>query len=89
MAKEIKNSGAPDLKIDSARSLVPIEVFDNDLPDGPARGIWLDEATPSTVDYVEEDGTERTGLLLLPGPNMFVVRAVNTGGTAENMRAIY
>lgn len=89
MAKNIKDTGAVDLKIDSARSLVPVTVFDADLPDGTARGLWLDESVPATVNYEEEDGTERTGLLLLPGPNMVVVKAVLSGGDATLMRAIY
>jgi hypothetical protein len=81
-------AGGNDFRIDSARFLRPItvdEAFDC------ARGIWLSEAAPVRIDYKEEDGTERTGLMIFPGPNLFIVSKVlaSSEGSEADMRAIY
>lgn len=88
MARDIKNTGAVDLKIDSARQIIPVEPDDdNDFED--ARGVWLNQATPALIDYHEEDGTVRNGLLLLPGPNMFVLQRILTTSEDAEFRLIY
>jgi hypothetical protein len=84
----IKNSGAPDLRIDSARHYVLITPDnDDDLPGGPCRGLLV--GTAGTANLVQEDGTERANVPLVAGYNHLVVRRVKTGGNAANLWALY
>jgi hypothetical protein len=87
MPKNIKNTGAPDLKLDSARSYVPVLKGADDLPDGTCRGLLV--GTAGTANLTEDDGTERNGVPLIAGYNFLVVKKVRTGGTADNIWALY
>lgn len=76
-----------DASIAPADAFVPVSKADADLPEGVCRSLWV--ATAGTANLMQEDGTVRTNVPLLQGPNPFIVKQVRTGGTAENIWAIY
>jgi hypothetical protein len=45
--------------------------------------------TAGTANLTEDDGTERNGVPLIAGYNFLVVKKVRTGGTADNIWALY
>lgn len=88
MPRNIRNTGAVDYLIDSARALEPITKADaTPLPDGDARGIWC--GTAGTLNFVDGAGETRANFPLQVGPNMIIVQQVHTGGTAADLWAIY
>lgn len=85
----IKDTGAVDYLIDSARSLPPIvKDDDDDLPGGAARGVWAAQA--GTINFIDGGGATRTNFPIFAGPNNFIVQRVLTGGlTSNDLWAIY
>jgi hypothetical protein len=87
MAHDIKDTGAPDLKIDAARYYPVVVKANADLPDGVCRCLLV--GTAGTANLTQEDGTEVDGVPLVAGYNFLVVRQVRLGGTAANIFALY
>lgn len=87
MPYNIKDTGAVDLKIDSARHYVPVVKADADLPDGECRALLV--GTAGTANLTEDDGTERDNVPLVAGYNYLVCKQVRLGGTAANIWALY
>jgi hypothetical protein len=65
----------------------PITPGASDLPGGACKGIWCGVA--GTANLVQLDGTARPNFPLIAGFNPVIVRAVNVGGTATNLWAMY
>jgi len=60
---------------------------DADLAGGVTRALWVGSAGTATL--VDEDGNTLTDFPLLVGLNPIRVRQVKTGGTADNIWAMY
>lgn len=60
---------------------------DSDLAGGVTRALWVGSAGTATL--VDEDGNTLTDFPLLLGLNPIRVRQVKTGGTADNIWAMY
>ncbi len=57
------------------------------LPDGTCKGLRV--GTAGTANLVDGTGTLRTDVPLFEGDNPLVCREVRTGGTADNIWALY
>lgn len=68
--------------------LAKITKTDNtDLAGGVTRALWV--GTAGTVNVRDEHGTDHTDLPLQAGLNPFRVIRVETGGTADDIWALY
>lgn len=76
-----------DASMRPADAYPPVTKADADLPNGICRSLWV--GTAGTANLMEPDGTIRTNVPLVQGPNPFVVKQVRTGGTAADIWAIY
>lgn len=74
-------------KTASARSYIPVTKANEDLPDGIARALLV--GTAGTANLTEEDGTQRSNVPLQEGYNPLFVKQVRTGGTADDIWALY
>jgi hypothetical protein len=72
----------------SALVYAPITPGASDLPGGACKGIWNGGAA-GTANLVQLDNTPRPNFPLQPGWNPVIARAVNAGGTATNLWAMY
>ena len=71
-----------------ATKFVPVVKADaTNLPDGAARALWVGSA--GTANLVEVDGTQRADVPLKEGLFPCAVLQVETGGTADDIWAIY
>jgi hypothetical protein len=71
-----------------AFSFEPVTKSDNsDLPAGICRGLLV--GTAGTANLVRMDGTEIASVPLQQGYNPLIVRRVKTGGTADDIFALY
>lgn len=70
-----------------ADAYVPVTKADTDLPTGTCRGLLV--GTAGTANLQEQDGTNRANVPLQQGYNPIVVKQVRTGGTADNIWALY
>ena len=74
-------------RADPAEEYAPVTKADADLPDGPARGLLV--GTAGTANLMETGGTIRAAVPLQKGYNPLIVRQVRTGGTADDIWALY
>lgn len=74
-------------QIVAASKFVPIVKADADLTNGPARALWV--GTSGTANLTEIDGTERSLVPLQVGLFPCKVLQVRTGGSADNIWALY
>lgn len=81
MANILKNRGALSVKY------VPVTKANSDLPDGIAGGLLV--GTAGTANLMDINGDVRTDVPLQAGYNPLVVKQVRTGGTADNIWALY
>ena len=73
---------------DSCSSIfVLVTKADADLPSGPPRALWV--GTAGTANLMDETGAVLTDFPLLEGLNPIAPRQVRTGGTADNIWALY
>lgn len=79
----IKNTGAPDLKVDPATEYQPIVKSADPIDGGEVRGLLV--ATAGTANLTQLDGTERDGVPLVVGYNMIAASHVREGGTADGI----
>jgi hypothetical protein len=70
-----------------ARAYVPVTKADANLPDGKCRGLLV--GTAGTANLMDETGATRTNVPLQAGYNPIVCKQVRTGGTADNIWALY
>ena len=57
------------------------------LASGPCRGLWV--GTAGTANLVDYDGITRSNVPLFQGLNPLGCTAVNSGGTAADIWALY
>lgn len=67
--------------------LVKLTKADSDLAGGVSRALWV--GTAGTANIVDEHGSTLTDFPLLVGLNPIRVLQVKTGGTADNILAMY
>jgi hypothetical protein len=60
---------------------------DTDFTDGACRALWV--GTEGTANLVQEDGTARADVPLKPGLFPCSVIQLETGGTADDIWALY
>lgn len=72
---------------DPARKVAEVTKANSDLPDGCCRGLWVGSA--GTANITTKEGDELTDFPLLAGLNPIMVVRVSTGGTADNIWALY
>jgi hypothetical protein len=78
----------PNYNLASASSDVAVTKHDtNEFADGTCRGLWV--GTAGTANLTQDDGTERVNFPLKEGPNPIRVKRVKTGGSADDMWALY
>ncbi|MBN9079666.1 MAG: hypothetical protein BGN87_18445 [Rhizobiales bacterium 65-79] len=65
----------------------PVTKADADLPDGVCRALLV--GTDGTANLMQPDGTIRTDVPLQAGYNPLFVLQVRTGGTADDIWALY
>lgn len=70
-----------------AGKIVPVTKADADLPSGPTFAILC--GTPGTVNVQDRSGTVRTDVPLQAGYNPLSVIQIRTGGTADDIWALY
>jgi hypothetical protein len=71
----------------SAKAIVPVVPADADLPGGICRGLLI--GTAGTGNLVDGAGNTITAVPLQQGYNPIQVRQVRTGGTADDIWALY
>lgn len=70
-----------------AKYVVPVTKADENLPDGMADGLLCGSA--GTVNIMDAGGEIRTNVPLQQGYNPFMAQQVRTGGTADDIWALY
>ena len=70
-----------------ADMVVPVTKANAALPDGPCRTLLV--GTAGTANIVDGAGVTRTNVPLQAGYNPIVCQQVRTGGTADNIWALY
>ena len=81
------SSQSPGL-IGPAAQILPITKSDtDDLPNGICRALLV--GTPGTANLMDSSGNAVTNVPLQPGFNPIGVRRFMTGGTADNVWALY
>jgi hypothetical protein len=71
----------------SAYTFVPVTKADSALPDGTCRALLV--GTAGTANLKDGGGTTRTNVPLQVGYNPLICMEVRTGGTADNIWALY
>jgi hypothetical protein len=71
----------------SAHKYVPVTKADSDLADGVTKGLLV--GTAGTANLMQFDGTIRANVPLQIGYNPIQARQVRTGGTADDIWALY
>ena len=84
-----ENFGRHAVALDSpAGVIVPVTKDDNnDLPDGVCRALLV--GTPGTCNLIDKSEATRTAVPLQAGFNPLRVTRVKTGGTADDIWALY
>jgi hypothetical protein len=77
----------PSLEGGPARRFVPVTKGGENLPTGLCRGLLV--GTAGTANLTEFDGTDRNDVPLQAGYNPMSVCKVRSGGTADNIWALY
>jgi hypothetical protein len=75
------------LKSDPSPKYVPVTKADSDLEQGPCRS--LNVGTAGTANLMDLTGEIRTDYPLQAGYNPIEVKQVRTGGTADDIWALY
>lgn len=70
-----------------ADDYVLVSKADEDLPDGPCRGLLVGSAGSANLQTA--DGGTRTNVPLQQGYNPLICKQVRTGGTASDIWALY
>jgi len=70
-----------------ARYFEKVTKADSDLPQGPCRSLLV--GTAGTANIKDYDGNIRTDVPLQAGYNPLSCQQVRTGGTADNIWALY
>ncbi len=70
-----------------ADAYAPVTKANADLPGGVCRGLLV--GSPGTANLQEVDGTIRANVPLQQGYNPLVCKQVRTGGTADDIWALY
>ena len=70
-----------------ATVFAPVTKADSDLPGGVCQGLLV--GTAGTANLMQADGTTRANVPLVVGYNPLVCKQVRTGGTADNITALY
>jgi len=70
-----------------AREVIPVTKADADLPDGQCRGLLV--GTAGTANIKDGGGTTRADVPLQQGYNPIRCIQVRTGGTADDIWALY
>lgn len=68
-------------------TFAPVSKADANLPGGVCRSLLV--GTAGTANLMQEDGTIRMDVPLQQGYNPLAVLQVRTGGTADNIWALY
>lgn len=76
-----------DLQTTPSRRLVPVTLADSDLPEGTCRGLMVD--TAGTLNLMDAEGNIRAAVKVQKGFNPIAVRQCRTGGTAQDIWAVY
>lgn len=71
----------------AAAKVVPVTKADADLPDGPCRALLVGTAGTANISDLTE--TIRTNVPLVVGYNPISCVQVRTGGSADNIWALY
>jgi hypothetical protein len=71
----------------SAHQYALVTKADTDLPGGVTRGLLV--GTAGTANLMQPNGTVRANVPLQPGFNPLQCLQVRTGGTADNIWALY
>lgn len=87
MAGKRITPGYGDPSIAPADAYSPVTKANADLPLGTCRGLLV--GTAGSANLTEIDGTVRDDVPLQQGYNPLVVRQVRTGGTADDIWALY
>jgi hypothetical protein len=69
------------------QDVVPVTPADADLPNGPARALWL--GSSGTLNITTLVGADRDNFPVFIGLNQIQVKRVRPGGTASDIWAIY
>lgn len=59
----------------------------SDLPNGPCRALWV--GTAGTANLIDATGNVLTNFPLFAGANVVQIKRVSTGGTADDIWALY
>jgi hypothetical protein len=70
-----------------AYTYVPVTKADSDLADGKCRGLLV--GTAGTANLQDGDANNSANVPLQQGYNPLVCKQVRTGGTADNIWALY
>lgn len=81
--------GHPVARTSTATSgfFVPVTKADAALTNGICRALWV--GTAGTANLMDAEGNTRANVPLLAGENPFSCSQVRTGGTADNIFALY
>jgi len=73
--------------INSASQYPLVTKADADLPNGICRGLLV--GVEGTANLMDRQGNIETDVPLVAGYNPIMCKQVRTGGTADNIRALY
>lgn len=81
------NSTLYNTQFNPAREIKPVTKADSDLPDGICRGLLV--GTSGTLNIKDADGNTVTSVPVTLGYNPLSLQQVRTGGTADDIFALY
>lgn len=84
---KIINTSAPDMKLDAARNYPLVVKADADLPDGPCRGLLVNQT--GYLNLTDLDGNEEDNVFVVQGYNYIACSQVRLGGDDLIVRALY
>ncbi len=77
----------PDISTAPAKKYPLVTKANSDLPGGTCRGLLV--GTAGTANLMDKDGVIETDVPLQQGYNPLCAKQVRTGGTADDIRALY
>lgn len=85
--KQTEYAQAGDVGSAPADDFLPVTKANSDLPDGICRALLV--GTAGTANLMSAEGSTRANVPLQQGYNPLACKQVRTGGTADNIWALY
>lgn len=85
--RQAEHGQADDIGAAPADDFLPVTKANSNLPNGTCRALLV--GTPGTANLMSAEGNTRTNVPLQQGYNPLACKQVRTGGTADDIWALY